>query len=189
MSDMSVSSPPSSIPQQQPDVHEPSGFRTLSPLEPSSQQHHPYDTFARRGSITDPLLFRRPSITDMNNLPLPSAPSSRRGSMATTDYDFSSRSPSPSPFKPSLPSAERYDPYQRRHSIATAEVPHGGRLATSKPRGILTMMAEKDRDNGRSELWVCILCSCIPIPCHNPRGAWSVFRAIEPTPRTILDKW
>ncbi|KAI9474826.1 hypothetical protein BDB00DRAFT_793444 [Zychaea mexicana] len=75
--------------------------------------------------------------------------------MATvvTDYDYSSRSPSPSPFakrglahesdylsarRDSLPhpgvaqtSQQAYDPFQRRHSIATAEVPPNNRLGSS----------------------------------------------------------
>ncbi|KAI7887066.1 hypothetical protein K492DRAFT_221109 [Lichtheimia hyalospora FSU 10163] len=123
-------------------MHE-SSRGALSPLEPTSQQQQQQQTapYGRRESITDPLMFRRPSITDLNNLPLPSASSSRRGSMATsTDYDYSSRSPSPSPFKPSSSTdyvrPDAYDPFQRRHSIATAEIPHGSttRLASSKYR-------------------------------------------------------
>ncbi|KAG1460157.1 hypothetical protein G6F56_006012 [Rhizopus delemar] len=94
-------------------------------LEPNS--HHPlYESFSRRGSLTDPAAFysRRPSIAD----PIVS----RRGSTTT---DYSSRSPSPSPFsrrypeeghslsrQPSfhtqLPTNPLYDPFQRRHSIA-----------------------------------------------------------------------
>lgn len=113
-----------------------------SPLEPNSQQ--PF--YSRRASVTDPSgfnNFRRPSITDLNNLPLPnSTVVSRRGSIAT-DYDYSSRSPSPSPYTfpskrghhddfgrrdslplhqlPIPPNKAVYDPYQRRHSIATAD--------------------------------------------------------------------
>ncbi|KAI8875510.1 hypothetical protein K501DRAFT_202500 [Backusella circina FSU 941] len=139
--------------------------KVLSPLEPSSQPF--FESYSRRGSITEPSFhssndFRRPSITDLSNLPLPnSAVPSRRGSIATvtTDYDYSSRSPSPSPFvkhsrlyheneahpyasgrRDSLPSSRPgiqpssssqpphslYDPFQRRHSIATAE-PYGNR--------------------------------------------------------------
>ncbi|CAO3645956.1 unnamed protein product [Mucor fragilis] len=173
MSDMSVSQQQ----QQQPQRPYDSALATtkpLSPLEPSSQQtyyeQHPY---SRRGSVTDPAAFqnhnfRRPSITDMSNLPLPnSTVVSRRGSIATTDYDYSSRSPSPSPFtsskryhendaaaphpyalnnngrRDSLPNnnlhhhypsnnnskSNSYEPYQRRHSIATAEPAynHGNR--------------------------------------------------------------
>ncbi|KAI8638268.1 hypothetical protein BD408DRAFT_26964 [Parasitella parasitica] len=169
MSDMSVSQHPS---QRQ---YEPATTptKTLSPLEPSSQQSY-YEplSYSRRGSVTDPAAFhnhsfRRPSITDMSNLPLPtSTVVSRRGSIATTDYDYSSRSSSPSPFssskryhendaaaphpyalnngrRDSLPNnylplhhhpssintTSAYDPYQRRHSIATAEPTynHGNR--------------------------------------------------------------
>jgi hypothetical protein len=75
-----------------------------APLEPSSQQpYYESMSYSRRGSATDPVSFynyRRPSITDMSNLPLPnSTVVSRRESIATTtDYDYSSRSPSPSPF-------------------------------------------------------------------------------------------
>lgn len=176
MSDMSVSQ------QQQPQrQYESTGStKALPPLEPSSQQSY-YEplSYSRRGSVTDPAAFhnhsfRRPSITDMSNLPLPnSTVVSRRGSIATTDYDYSSRSPSPSPFssskryhendaaaphpyalnnsrRDSLPNnnlhhhhpsnnnnnnaknnngGSAYDPYQRRHSIATAEPTynHGNR--------------------------------------------------------------
>ncbi|KAI9316651.1 hypothetical protein BX666DRAFT_181547 [Dichotomocladium elegans] len=174
MSDMSVSvlphsnsglSPPPSI------GHEVTMNRTLSPLEPGNTQQQ-FESYSRRGSITDfmhhptapPLDFRRPSITDLNNLPLPStasASASRRGSMATviTEYDYPSRSPSPSPYKASLrsthdidytpvssiggssgirrdslPHPGAYDPFQRRHSIATAEAPNS-RLAATKYRG------------------------------------------------------
>ncbi|KAG2214460.1 hypothetical protein INT46_007385 [Mucor plumbeus] len=183
MSDMSVSQQP----QQQHHQYEPIvSTKALSPLEPSSQQSY-YEplSYSRRGSVTDPAAFhnhsfRRPSITDMSNLPLPnSTVVSRRGSIATTDYDYSSRSPSPSPFssskryhendaaaphpyalnnnnrRDSLPNnnlhhpypsnnnnsnnnnmntknnngGNAYDPYQRRHSIATAESTynHGNR--------------------------------------------------------------
>ncbi|KAI8138622.1 hypothetical protein BJV82DRAFT_290432 [Fennellomyces sp. T-0311] len=171
--------PTTASPRAMSPAHELSG-RALSPLEPSSQQQHQqqqqqqqqqqyYESYSRRGSITDPMLhgnhnnspappleFRRPSITDLNNLPLPtsSASASRRGSMATvaTDYDYSSRSPSPSPFakrglphesdylaarRDSLPhpgvaqTQQAYDPFQRRHSIATAEVPPNNRLGSS----------------------------------------------------------
>ncbi|KAL0141118.1 hypothetical protein V8B55DRAFT_1513261 [Mucor lusitanicus] len=167
MSDMSVSQ------QQQPQRPYDSA-KPLSPLEPSSQQsYYEQRSYSRRGSVTDPAAFhnhnfRRPSITDMSNLPLPnSTVVSRRGSIATTDYDYSSRSPSPSPFtaskryhendaaaphpyalnnngrRDSLPSnnlhhphpsnsnsnSSSYEPYQRRHSIATAEPTynHGNR--------------------------------------------------------------
>ncbi|CAO3637328.1 unnamed protein product [Mucor hiemalis] len=133
--------------------------KILSPLEPNTSQQPFYKSYSRRGSITDPANaaaynnFRRPSITDMNNLPRPnSTVVSRRGSIAT-DYDYSSRSPSPSPYTfpstskrgfhddhpyafnlgrrdslpmnqppPSIPptsSSPIYDPYQRRHSIAS----------------------------------------------------------------------
>lgn len=200
MSDMSVSS--SSIhptggatPRAMSPAYEPNNnstaSRPLSPLEPSSQTtpSH-YESYSRRGSMTDfmfhnsnnsgasPLEFRRPTIPDLNNLPLPtsSANASRRGSLATviTDYDYPSRSPSPAPYnKPppntttattttttttsaaspmmdygrrdSLPfhptatnnstPSSSYDPFQRRHSIATAEVPNSNRAPTSKYRG------------------------------------------------------
>ncbi|CDH54260.1 hypothetical protein RO3G_13996 [Lichtheimia corymbifera JMRC:FSU:9682] len=124
MSDMSVSS--SSIhptggatPRAMSPAYEPNNnstaSRPLSPLEPSSQTtpSH-YESYSRRGSMTDfmfhnsnnsgasPLEFRRPTIPDLNNLPLPtsSANASRRGSLATviTDYDYPSRSPSPAPY-------------------------------------------------------------------------------------------
>ncbi|KAI8072142.1 uncharacterized protein B0P05DRAFT_549052 [Gilbertella persicaria] len=116
--------------------------KVLSPLEPSSQQmFHESLSLSRRGSLVDSHSnLRRPSITDMGSLPLPnSTVASRRGSIATTDYDLSSRSPSPSPFstlkrnhendallsrRDSLPSnhvpSMPYDHFQRRHSIATA---------------------------------------------------------------------
>lgn len=176
MSDMTVS-PTSITPQSQGgammDMHE-SSRGTLSPLEPTSQQQQQQTApYGRRESITDPLMFRRPSITDLNNLPLPSASSSRRGSMATsTDYDYSSRSPSPSPFKPSSSSdyarPDAYDPFQRRHSIATAEIPHGSttRLASSKYRGIVYDIRMKD--------------SCIDIynsfsfSCYHSRSTWTL---------------
>lgn len=159
MSDMSVS-------QQQQQQQQ----KILSPLEPNS-----YESYSRRGSITDPAInFRRPSIADMSNLPLPnSTVVSRRGSIATTvDYDFSSRSPSPSPYtfpsasstnkryhehiieqhpysrRDSLPlnqplpppptsssplTDSNYDPYQRRHSIATGALNNNG--SSNKYRG------------------------------------------------------
>ncbi|KAF7729758.1 hypothetical protein EC973_003836 [Apophysomyces ossiformis] len=144
LSDMSVNPPPSH--RQSPclsPAHEPppAPGRNLSPLEPLQ-----YDSYSRRGSTVD-YEYRRPSITELNNLPLPttaSAAASRRGSLATvTDYDYSSRSPSPAPFiksrinhdektyyssaapgnpnrRDSLPIMS-YDSFQRRHSIATAE--------------------------------------------------------------------
>jgi hypothetical protein len=159
MSDMSVSYSKDVSPANPPES------KVLSPLEPSSQPF--FESYSRRGSVTEPSFhndFRRPSITDLSNLPLPnSAVPSRRGSIATvtTDYDYSSRSPSPSPFvkhsrlyheneahpyasgrRDSLPSSRPgiqpsssstsqpphslYDPFQRRHSIATAE-PYGNR--------------------------------------------------------------
>lgn len=75
--------------------------KILSPLEPNTQQPFYSKSYSRRGSVTDPAFnnsFRRPSITDMNNLPLPnSTAASRRGSIAT-EYDYPSRSPSPSPY-------------------------------------------------------------------------------------------
>lgn len=105
-------------------VSRPQDFnKILSPLEPTN-----FESYSRRGSVTDPHGYhRRPSITE-----------SRRGSIATTDYDYSSRSPSPSPLvkryhendaspyalnrRDSLPNNNiLYDPFQRRHSIATAE--------------------------------------------------------------------
>ncbi|CEP19875.1 hypothetical protein [Parasitella parasitica] len=176
MSDMSVSQHPS---QRQ---YEPAATptKTLSPLEPSSQQSY-YEplSYSRRGSVTDPAAFhnhsfRRPSITDMSNLPLPnSTVVSRRGSIATTDYDYSSRSPSPSPFssskryhendaaaphpyalnnnrRDSLPNnnlplhhhsssnnmSNTHDPYQRRHSIATAEPTYNHGNRNSAPSSI-----------------------------------------------------
>lgn len=131
--------------------------KMIPSLEPTTQQ--PYfenSSFSRRGSVTDPHGYRRPSVTELNNLPLlNSTVVSRRGSIATTDYDYSSRSPSPSPFsttkryhendasaphpyalnngrRDSLPNNNMlpavhnnvYDPFQRRHSIATAEPPY-----------------------------------------------------------------
>lgn len=145
--------------------------RTLSPLEPTTQPY--YESLSRRASVTDPALhsnnnnappppleFRRPSITELNSLPLPasSANVSRRGSVATvvTEYDYSSRSPSPAAFgkqqqsslrmnhemdytrrdslpHPAVAHAQNYDLYQRRHSIATAEVPNS-RLGHSGTR-------------------------------------------------------
>lgn len=196
MSDMSVSSsihptgagettPRAMSPAYEPNNTATTGSRPLSPLEPSSQTtpSH-YESYSRRGSMTDfmfhnsnnsgasPLEFRRPTIPDLTNLPLPtsSANASRRGSLATviTDYDYPSRSPSPAPYsKPanttttngagaaspmmdytrrdSLPfhptatsnnsTPSSYDPFQRRHSIATAEVPNNNRAPTSKYRG------------------------------------------------------
>ncbi|KAI7880626.1 hypothetical protein K492DRAFT_237141 [Lichtheimia hyalospora FSU 10163] len=127
MSDMSVSSssihptgagettPRAMSPAYEPNNTATTGSRPLSPLEPSSQTtpSH-YESYSRRGSMTDfmfhnsnnsgasPLEFRRPTIPDVNNLPLPtsSANASRRGSLATviTDYDYPSRSPSPAPY-------------------------------------------------------------------------------------------
>ncbi|CAO0802293.1 unnamed protein product [Mucor circinelloides] len=174
MSDMSVSQQQQQQQPQRPYDSVLATTKPLSPLEPSSQQSY-YEplSYSRRGSVTDPAAFhnhnfRRPSITDMSNLPLPnSTVVSRRGSIATTDYDYSSRSPSPSPFtsskryhendaaathpyalnnnsrRDSLPSnnvhhhhssngnssSNSYEPYQRRHSIATAEPTynHGNR--------------------------------------------------------------
>ncbi|KAI8379640.1 uncharacterized protein BYT42DRAFT_569480 [Radiomyces spectabilis] len=159
MSDMSVSSssamhyrslhsPTVVSPKQEPATV----ARTLSPLEPNSQPF--YESFSRRGSVADPSLhstpdYRRPSITEMSNLPLPTSTNpSRRGSVAL-DYDLSSRSPSPSsyakhgssrynhelepptnyfssrrdslPQQASLSGGNAYDPFHRRHSIATAE--------------------------------------------------------------------
>ncbi|KAI9486795.1 MAG: hypothetical protein EXX96DRAFT_474661 [Benjaminiella poitrasii] len=110
------------------------------PLEPNSQQE-PF-TYSRRGSATDPagfLDYRRPSMTDSNNLPLPNSNVvSRRGSLATTDYDFSSRSPSPAPplssSKRYLETNGHYDLFQRRHSIATEPINHHQRNPTSKQR-------------------------------------------------------
>ncbi|KAG1487397.1 hypothetical protein G6F45_012729 [Rhizopus arrhizus] len=85
MSDMSVSQP-----------HLRQYVSGPSPLEPNS--HQPiYESFSRRGSLTDPVVFhntsRRPSAAEILQLPDSVTPS-RRGS-ATTDYDCSSRSPSP----------------------------------------------------------------------------------------------
>ncbi|CAO3608358.1 unnamed protein product [Cunninghamella blakesleeana] len=149
---------------------------SLSPLESNNGNHHHnsnnnngyYDglpSFSRRGSLannnnnhssssssTISHDFRRPSITELNSLPLPTTtgtPSSiihRRDSIVTTlsDYDDRpnlSRSPSPSSFKhnttsyhplhrphdldyhPSHSSLPNHDMFQRRHSIATVE-PH-----------------------------------------------------------------
>lgn len=178
LSDMSVSasSPTqqcgSSVVTSSPMQDMPS--RLLSPLEPNSQPYN-YESYSRRGSITDPALhgnnsssssgaaapqldFRRPSIAELNSLPLPtsSASASRRGSLATvvTDYDYSSRSPSPSPFAkriatqeaaeyarrdslphPAISQLQEYDPYQRRHSIATAEATPSNRQTSAKYRG------------------------------------------------------
>jgi hypothetical protein len=154
MSDMSVSQ------QQQQNI--------LAPLEPNNT----YESYSRRGSVTDPAInFRRPSITDTSNLPLPnSTVVSRRGSIATTtDYDYSSRSPSPSPYTFPFSSSKRgyhdeqypyssgrrdslplnqplhpsaiatnnpvYDPYQRRHSIATGALGNNNNSSSSKYRG------------------------------------------------------
>lgn len=143
LSDMSVS---------QPHLRQP--ISGPSPLEPNSHQPF-YESFSRRGSITDPTAFhtsRRPSAAEI--LPLPnSATPSRRGSVTT---DYSSRSPSPSAFsrqryydnhegssytssrRRSLtngsannklpmppPSNSFYDPFQRRHSIAITEPSYG----------------------------------------------------------------
>lgn len=123
-----------------PSMHDEFIRHRLSDLS-VSQQHMPSPMepsfYARRGSVTDPSHFnnfRRPSITDLNNLPLPnSTVASRRGSMTEFEYS-SSRSPSPSPYtfpskriddfgrRDSVPvSKAAYDPYQRRHSIATAD--------------------------------------------------------------------
>lgn len=214
MSDMSVSS--SSIhptgggttsramsPAYEPNSNN-TASRPLSPLEPSSQTT-PYESYSRRGSMTDfmfhnsnnsgasPLEFRRPTIPDLNNLPLPtsSANASRRGSLATviTDHDYPSRSPSPAPynkpanttttvgggtsaspmmdygrrdslpFHPTATTPSSYDPFQRRHSIATAEVPNSNRAPTSKYRG----------KEGNTER--CVIEShhvySIPFPCNN----------------------
>ncbi|KAI9299650.1 hypothetical protein BJ944DRAFT_235518, partial [Cunninghamella echinulata] len=89
--------------------------------------NHYYDgnglpSFSRRGSLANPnasspLDYRRPSITELNSLPLPNtAPLptlSRRDSVVTTNSDYEdplSRSPSPSPFKQS---AYSHHPLQR----------------------------------------------------------------------------
>jgi len=114
--------------------------RTLSPLEPAHQPPaYTYSNYSRRGSITDPALHsseHRPSSQDIN-LPIPTSNNvSRRGSIAT--IDASSRSPSPAPLaqtKPyddphyyghghsnALPPSSVYESYQRRHSIANAEM-------------------------------------------------------------------
>ncbi|GAA5811020.1 hypothetical protein MFLAVUS_004449 [Mucor flavus] len=115
-----------------------SPHKVLSPLEPNTHQQF----YARENTNNSYHNYRRPSITDMNNLPLPnSTVISRRGSIAT-EYEYPSRSPSPSPFTfpskrgyddygrrdslpinqpPSITPHPLYDPYQRRHSIATAE--------------------------------------------------------------------
>lgn len=116
-----------------------SPHKVLSPLEPNTHQQF----YARENTNNSYHNYRRPSITDMNNLPLPnSTVVSRRGSIAT-EYEYPSRSPSPSSFAfpskrgyddygrrdslpinnqpPSITPHPLYDPYQRRHSIATAE--------------------------------------------------------------------
>ncbi|KAL0084464.1 hypothetical protein J3Q64DRAFT_1641189 [Phycomyces blakesleeanus] len=123
--------------------------RALSPLEPNSQYDLYSRRGSTADTIFPSMEYRRPSITDIGSLPHPtSANVSRRGSVATvaTEYDHPSRSPSPSPFgkrfshepadsgyyinrRDSLPLAphpavaqvQAYDPFQRRHSIATAE--------------------------------------------------------------------
>ncbi|ORZ25481.1 hypothetical protein BCR42DRAFT_400254 [Absidia repens] len=122
----------------------PVASNNLSPLEPSHYDANSLtSSMSRRGSMVTNNQqndYRRPSITELNSLPLPtaSASASRRESVAT-EYDYhSSRSPSPSPFKQqqqqyhqqrSLDSdyhsnqgpPPSYDPFYRRHSIATAE--------------------------------------------------------------------
>ncbi|KAI9014488.1 hypothetical protein CLU79DRAFT_372175 [Phycomyces nitens] len=123
--------------------------RGLSPLEPNSQYDQYSRRGSTADTIFPSMEYRRPSITDIGSLPHPTSASvSRRGSVATvvTEYDHPSRSPSPSPFgkrfshepsepnyyinrRDSLPLAphpavaqvQAYDPFQRRHSIATAE--------------------------------------------------------------------
>ncbi|KAI8338728.1 hypothetical protein BC941DRAFT_460872 [Chlamydoabsidia padenii] len=114
----------------------------LSPLEPSHYDTNLTCSMSRRGSLATPSTYdyRRPSITELNSLPLPTAPSS----MATviTEYDYhSSRSPSPSLFKQQQqdPSDLDYqnppsphDPFYRRHSIATAEPSYPNRLASKQ---------------------------------------------------------
>jgi hypothetical protein len=103
--------------------------------------------------------YRRPSITELNTLPLPtnSTSVSRRGSVATIGAEYDRRpSRSPSPFMqlqhqntssdldyfssaPSGPPSSSYDPFHRRHSIATAETsypssPSSSRLVSKQRR-------------------------------------------------------
>ncbi|KAI7902332.1 uncharacterized protein BX663DRAFT_72494 [Cokeromyces recurvatus] len=107
-----------------------SGTKTpLLPLEPNSHQ----ESLLRRGSAIDFSDYRRPSINDNNNLPLPSS-ISRRGSFATTDYEYSSRSPSPAPLY-NKRHHEINDPFQRRHSIATDSSSQRNNHYTPKYRG------------------------------------------------------
>ncbi|CAO3581645.1 unnamed protein product [Absidia cylindrospora] len=117
----------------------------LSPLKSSN-----YDASDHANITPSSLLhydYRRPLITELNSLPLPttSASINRRESVTTitSEYDYhSSRSPSPSSFKQhpfyqnehrqssdmyyhsSLSASQdspSYDQFHRRHSIATAE--------------------------------------------------------------------
>ncbi|CAO3591514.1 unnamed protein product [Absidia cylindrospora] len=151
MSDMSMTSQPpppgaggasmgrSSSNNTMSPANGPVASNNLSPLEPSHYDANSLtSSMSRRGSMVTSNQqndYRRPSITELNSLPLPtaSASASRRESVAT-EYDYhSSRSPSPSPFKQqqqqyhqqrSLDSdypPPSYDPFYRRHSIATAE--------------------------------------------------------------------
>lgn len=121
---------------------------TPSSLEPNhiTRDGSMPPSMSRRGSLVhvSPSLhhdYRRPSITELNSLPLPtnSGSLSRRGSVVTigAEYDHHS-SRSPSPFMQlqqhstssdldyfssaaSGPPSSSYDPFHRRHSIATAE--------------------------------------------------------------------
>lgn len=133
----------------------------ISPLEPS---------FYGTSSVTD--LPFRPS----HQLPLPNT--SRRGSM--TDYEFPSNNytfppkPSTETFKrrdslphPALPITTTpltqhppvYDPYQRRHSIATADHPYQRHPA--KYRGNLSFLIKFYRTN------FSLIRYRISFSCHN----------------------
>ncbi|KAI8070890.1 hypothetical protein BC940DRAFT_294664 [Gongronella butleri] len=113
----------------------PPPYDPIKPLEPM-HYHDVSPTYSRRGSLNN--VDRRPSITELTSLPLPSATTSRRESVATivSDYDYqSSRSSSPSPYHapPPPPIASSFhDAYQRRHSIATVE-PSANRMKQQRP--------------------------------------------------------
>ncbi|KAI7869700.1 hypothetical protein BDF14DRAFT_1879870 [Spinellus fusiger] len=150
------------IPRGVSPAHEAATVRGLSPLEPTSQ-YDAYTQRSSVLDTTVPSMdYRMPFFSENNSRPhVNPASMSRRASTATvlTDYDGPSRSPSPSPSlfgkrfaqesesslygnrrdslpltaHPAVTQAQAYDPFQRRHSIATAEPAYSNSTANARP--------------------------------------------------------
>jgi hypothetical protein len=146
----------SSTTKMTPGVND-SMFSSLEPNHGIRDGNMPL-SMSRRGSLAHVSSslhpdYRRPSITELNTLPLPtnSASVSRRESVATIGAEYDRHpSRSPSPFMqlqhhstssdldyfssaPSGPPSSSYDPFHRRHSIATAETSYPPSSSSSRP--------------------------------------------------------